>query len=117
MGKCVTAIPQPTDGILEGFDFSVNGLLLVFARICLAWAHRVEFTLEVIQSAYYFPVTCTVTVITFQIRYVDSSQQMGTDDALVPKTTWSSFFSQFYLTDRRPVNGSYDYRALEENAK
>ncbi|KAH8980564.1 FMN-dependent alpha-hydroxy acid dehydrogenase [Lactarius akahatsu] len=34
-----------------------------------------------------------------------------------PKTTWSSFLSQIYLTDRRPVNGSYDYRAVEEKAR
>ncbi|KAH9033599.1 FMN-dependent alpha-hydroxy acid dehydrogenase [Lactarius pseudohatsudake] len=34
-----------------------------------------------------------------------------------PKTTWSSFLSQIYLTDRRPVNGSYDYRAIEEKAR
>jgi hypothetical protein len=42
---------------------------------------------------------------------------MTIDDSSAPKTTWSSFLSQIYLTDRRPVNGSYDYRAIEEKAR
>ncbi|KAH9060161.1 FMN-dependent alpha-hydroxy acid dehydrogenase [Lactarius vividus] len=37
------------------------------------------------------------------------------DDNL--KTTWSSLLTQIYLTDRRPVNGSYDHRAVEEKAR
>ncbi|KAH8980530.1 FMN-dependent alpha-hydroxy acid dehydrogenase [Lactarius akahatsu] len=39
----------------------------------------------------------------------------GNSSAL--KTTWSSFLSEIYLTDRRPVDGSYDYRAVEEKAR
>ena len=42
---------------------------------------------------------------------------MTIDNASAPKTTWSSFLSQIYLTDRRPVNGSYDYRVIEEKAR
>ena len=42
---------------------------------------------------------------------------MAIDNASSPKTTWSSFLSQIYLTDKRPVNGSYDYRAIEEKAR
>jgi isopentenyl diphosphate isomerase/L-lactate dehydrogenase-like FMN-dependent dehydrogenase len=42
---------------------------------------------------------------------------MANDNAFAPKTTWSSFLSQIYLTDRRPVNSSYDYRAIEEKAR
>ena len=42
---------------------------------------------------------------------------MAIDNASAPKTTWSSFLFQIYLTDRRPVNGSYDYRAIEEKAR
>jgi hypothetical protein len=42
---------------------------------------------------------------------------MTHDNSSAPKTTWSSFLSQIYLTDRRPVNGSYDYRVIEEKAR
>ncbi|KAI9442960.1 FMN-dependent dehydrogenase [Lactarius indigo] len=42
---------------------------------------------------------------------------MAGDNPSAPITTWSSFLSQIYLTDRRPVNGSYDYRAIEEKAR
>jgi isopentenyl diphosphate isomerase/L-lactate dehydrogenase-like FMN-dependent dehydrogenase len=42
---------------------------------------------------------------------------MASDNSSAPKTTWSSFLSQIYITDRRPVNGSYDYRAVEEKAR
>jgi len=42
---------------------------------------------------------------------------MANDSLSAPKTTWSAFLSQIYMTDRRPVNGSYDYRAIEEKAR
>ena len=42
---------------------------------------------------------------------------MANDNASAPKTAWSSFLSEIYLTDRRPVNGSYDYRVIEEKAR
>lgn len=42
---------------------------------------------------------------------------MTNDTASAPKTTWTSFLSQIYLSGRRPVNGSYDYRAIEEKAR
>ena len=42
---------------------------------------------------------------------------MANDNASAPKTTWSSFLSQIYLTDRRPVNGSYEFRAIEKKAR
>ena len=42
---------------------------------------------------------------------------MSNDNTSAPKTTWSSFLSQIYMSDRRPVNGSYDYRAIEEKAR
>ncbi len=42
---------------------------------------------------------------------------MADDNSSAPKTTWSSFLTQIYLTDRRPVNGSYDHRAVEEKAR
>ena len=46
-----------------------------------------------------------------------NSTTMANDNAFSPKTAWSSFLSEIYLTDRRPVNGSYDYRAIEEKAR
>ena len=42
---------------------------------------------------------------------------MANNNAFTPKTTWSSFLSQIYLTDRRPVNGSYEFRAIEKKAR
>jgi hypothetical protein len=42
---------------------------------------------------------------------------MTDDNSSAPKTTWSSFQSQIYLTDSRPVNGSYGFRAIEEKAR
>jgi hypothetical protein len=42
---------------------------------------------------------------------------MANDNSSAPKTTWSTFLSQIYVTDMRPVNGSYDYRAIEEKAR
>jgi hypothetical protein len=42
---------------------------------------------------------------------------MADDNTSAPKTTWSSFVTQIYMTDRRPVNSSYDYRAIEEKAR
>ncbi|KAF8264844.1 FMN-dependent alpha-hydroxy acid dehydrogenase [Lactarius quietus] len=42
---------------------------------------------------------------------------MVEDDTLTVKTTWSSFLAQIYTTGRRPINGSYDYYAIEEKAR
>ncbi|KAH8982195.1 FMN-dependent alpha-hydroxy acid dehydrogenase [Lactarius hatsudake] len=42
---------------------------------------------------------------------------MADDNPPDPKTTWSSLLTQVYLTDRRPVNGSYDHRAIEAKAR
>jgi hypothetical protein len=42
---------------------------------------------------------------------------MADDNIPAPKTTWSSFVTQIYLSDRRPINGSYDYRAIEAKAR
>ncbi|KAH9073457.1 FMN-dependent alpha-hydroxy acid dehydrogenase [Lactarius deliciosus] len=42
---------------------------------------------------------------------------MADDNPPAPKTTWSSLLSQVYLTDMRPVNGSYDHRAVEAKAR
>jgi hypothetical protein len=42
---------------------------------------------------------------------------MVEDDTLTVKTSWSSFLAQIYTTGRRPINGSYDYYAIEEKAR
>ncbi|KAH8980568.1 FMN-dependent dehydrogenase-domain-containing protein [Lactarius akahatsu] len=42
---------------------------------------------------------------------------MADDNPPAPKPTWSSLFTQIYLTDSHPVNGSYDYRAVEAKAR
>ncbi|KAH9040227.1 FMN-dependent alpha-hydroxy acid dehydrogenase [Lactarius hengduanensis] len=42
---------------------------------------------------------------------------MADDNSSAPETTWSSLLTQIYLTDRRPVNGSYDHRAVEAKAR
>lgn len=42
---------------------------------------------------------------------------MVEDDSFTVQTTWSSFLAQIYTTGRRPVNGSYDYYAIEEKAR
>ncbi len=39
------------------------------------------------------------------------------DNSSTPQTTWSSYISQIYVTGTRPVDGSYDYRAVEEKAR
>ena len=42
---------------------------------------------------------------------------MVEDDTFTVTTTWSSFLAQIYTTGRRPINGSYDYYAVEEKAR
>jgi|SRR6266404_9933939 len=46
-----------------------------------------------------------------------TSPTMADDKPSAIKTTWTPFIGQIYVTDRRPVNGSYDYRAVEKKAR
>ena len=41
----------------------------------------------------------------------------GNVSVSAPMTTWSSFLSQIFETDRRPINGSYEFRAIEKKAR
>ncbi|KAI0265625.1 FMN-dependent alpha-hydroxy acid dehydrogenase [Gloeopeniophorella convolvens] len=38
-------------------------------------------------------------------------------EPLNAKTTWSSYLTQLYIKGQTPVNGSFDYRAVEEKAR
>jgi hypothetical protein len=40
-----------------------------------------------------------------------------TGDALIPRTTWTQYVTQIYMTGNRPVIGSYDYRVIEAKAR
>ena len=49
--------------------------------------------------------------------YVHATFLAMTGEPLIPQTTWSQYTAEIYLTGKRPIIGSYDYRVVEARAR